>query len=75
LEADQVDDRARNDSMLVISSKPRSSDRSKRTASDASANDSMEFAILLAHDEKMIRFVPRGRSKVVTLPFRLSNFT
>jgi hypothetical protein len=71
----QVSDRVENDSILVIASKLKSNDLSEHTPYDASVNPLMEFAILLAYDEKMIRFVPRGRSKVITLPFRLSNFT
>jgi hypothetical protein len=69
-----VSDKVKNDSILVLSSKLKSNDRSERDTSSVSASDSA-VAILLAYDEKMIRFVPGGRSKVITLPFRLSILT
>ena len=43
----------------------------KRDDADSTGKDSAGFTLLLKHDPQVFQFVPQGRSKNVTCPFRV----
>jgi hypothetical protein len=59
------------DGLTLILSSNLAWNRAQRESHPSTCKNSAQFALILRHDQRMFRYLPQSRTKVVTQPFKV----